>query len=54
MCLGGTGLIQRCLSDPGSEGSTRPMSADVCHIGQYSSIQAIPYNTLIFFRFPLK
>lgn len=31
---GGTSLIQRCLSDPGSEGLTRPISSDICHIGE--------------------
>ncbi|KAA0715178.1 Anillin [Triplophysa tibetana] len=38
---GGTGLIQRCVSDPGSEGSSRPLSSDICHIGdgEFSSRQ---------------
>lgn len=31
---GGTGLIQRCLSDPGSEASTRSIATDICHIGE--------------------
>ncbi|KTF78735.1 hypothetical protein cypCar_00017986, partial [Cyprinus carpio] len=30
---GGTGLVQRCLSDPGSEGCTGSMSSRICHIG---------------------
>ncbi|XP_057204145.1 anillin, actin binding protein 2 isoform X2 [Triplophysa rosa] len=38
---GGTGLIQRCVSDPGSEGSARPISSDICRIGdgEFSSRQ---------------
>ncbi|KAL1257096.1 hypothetical protein QQF64_012641 [Cirrhinus molitorella] len=31
---GGTGLVQRCLSDPGSEGCTSNISSQVCHIGE--------------------
>uniref|UniRef100_A0A8C1MF21 Si:dkey-30c15.10 n=1 Tax=Cyprinus carpio TaxID=7962 RepID=A0A8C1MF21_CYPCA len=31
---GGTGLVQRCLSDPGSEGCTDSMSSQICHIGE--------------------
>ncbi|XP_055030676.2 anillin, actin binding protein 2 [Misgurnus anguillicaudatus] len=31
---GGTSLIQRCLSDPGSEGFTRSIATDICHIGE--------------------
>ncbi|XP_016339077.1 actin-binding protein anillin-like isoform X2 [Sinocyclocheilus anshuiensis] len=31
---GGTGLVQRCLSDPGSEGCTVSMSSRICHIGE--------------------
>lgn len=34
-CSGGTGLVQRCLSDPGSEGCTSNISSPVCHIGEY-------------------
>ncbi|XP_067276150.1 anillin, actin binding protein 2 isoform X2 [Pseudorasbora parva] len=31
---GGTGLVQRCLSDPGSEGCTDGMTSAICHIGE--------------------
>ncbi|XP_058608260.1 anillin, actin binding protein 2 isoform X3 [Onychostoma macrolepis] len=31
---GGTGLVQRCLSDPGSEGCTGSVSSQICHIGE--------------------
>ncbi|XP_077049856.1 anillin, actin binding protein 2 isoform X3 [Siphateles boraxobius] len=31
---GGTGLVQRCLSDPGSEGCVGGMTSAVCHIGE--------------------
>ncbi|XP_043119824.1 anillin isoform X2 [Puntigrus tetrazona] len=31
---GATGLVQRCLSDPGSEGSTGTISSQICHIGE--------------------
>ncbi|XP_026142901.1 anillin, actin binding protein 2 isoform X3 [Carassius auratus] len=30
----GTGLVQRCLSDPGSEGCTGSMSSQICRIGE--------------------
>ncbi|XP_059362822.1 anillin, actin binding protein 2 isoform X2 [Carassius carassius] len=30
----GTGLVQRCLSDPGSEGCTSSMSSQICRIGE--------------------
>jgi len=32
---GGTGLVQRCLSDPGSEGCIDGLTSAVCHIGEY-------------------
>ncbi|XP_056091966.1 anillin, actin binding protein 2 isoform X3 [Rhinichthys klamathensis goyatoka] len=31
---GGTGLVQRCLSDPGSEGCIGGLTSAVCHIGE--------------------
>ncbi|KAK9958738.1 hypothetical protein ABG768_010843 [Culter alburnus] len=31
---GGTGLVQRCLSDPGSEGCAGSMTSAICHIGE--------------------
>ncbi|XP_051725834.1 anillin isoform X2 [Ctenopharyngodon idella] len=31
---GGTGLVQRCLSDPGSEGCASSMTSAICHIGE--------------------
>lgn len=43
---GGTGLVQRCLSDPGSEGFIGGMTSAVCHIGEYFLTHRLHYASL--------
>lgn len=42
---GGTGLVQRCLSDPGSEGCAGSMTSAICHIGEHFHTHQLHFTT---------
>lgn len=44
---GGTGLVQRCLSDPGSEGCAGSMTSAICHIGEYFHAHRLHFTSAL-------
>lgn len=42
VCVGGAALVQRCMSDPGTESPSSTLLRDVCHIGECFSVVLLP------------